>query len=160
MNAPQDEWAGPLAAELIDEFRTKALTYVKVAFGEYDETIGAISDSETSFTAAGAVTRSRKAERNGVQQGHEMIAWIDHKTVPWPVSSADYLSYLGKKWKVTDIESYGSGGDGTVIGPIYLSTVDGRLITTLNGQAIIIQGSGGTVSEFTMYASKITARAE
>lgn len=160
MNAPQDAWAGPLAKRLIDRFRSQALTYVKVAFGAYNETTGEISGSETTYAAAGAVARSMKVERDGVQQGHEVEVWVDHEIVPWPISSNDRLQYLGRKWKVTEIESYGSGGDGSLIGPIYLTTLDGKIITTLDGKAFIVQGSGGEASDVVMYASKVTARAE
>lgn len=160
MNAPQDIWAKPLAKRLIDKYRSKSLTYIKVTPGAYNETSGTVASTETSFSAAGAVARSKKAERNGVQQGHEVEVWVDHEIVPWPISSNDRLDYLGKKWKVNEIESYGSGGDGTTIGPIYLTTLDGKIITTLDGKAFIVQGSEGGIAGFTMYASKITARAE
>jgi hypothetical protein len=67
---------------------------------------------------------------------------------------------LGRKWKVTEVESYGSGIDGVIVGPIYLTTLDGKLITTLDGKAFIVQGSESGTTAFAMYASKITARAE
>ena len=160
MNAPQDEWAGPLALELINEYRSQSLTYVKVTPGVYDETLGTVAITEVRFDAAGAVTRSKKSERNGVEQGNEVSVWVDHETVPWPISSNDRLEYLGRKWKVTEVESYGSGIDGAIVGPIYLTTLDGKLITTLDGKPFVVQGSGNGTATFAMYASKITARAE
>lgn len=149
-----------MALKMIGRFRSQALTYVKVAFGAYDETTGEISGSETAYPAAGAVVRSMKVEREGVQQGHEVEVWVDHETVPWPISSNDRLQYLGRKWKVKEIESYGSGGDGSLVGPIYLTTLDGKIITTLDGKAFIVQGSGGEASDIVMYASRVVARAE
>ena len=160
MTAPQDAWAKPLAERMISKFRCQALAYVKVSFGAYDEVSGSVPSTETKFNAAGAVTRSKKAERNGVQQGNEVEVWVDHATVPWPISSSDRLEYLGRKWKVTEIASYGSGGDGVTVGPIYLTTLDGKMITTLDGKPFIVQNSEGGIAGFTMYASKITARAE
>jgi hypothetical protein len=160
MNASQDAWAGPLALRMIGRYRTQALTYIKVTPGTYSEITGQITNTETSFPAAGAVKRSIKKERDGVQQGHELEFWIEHETVPWPISSNDRVQYLGRKWKVIEIESYGSGGDGSIIGPIYLATQDGKVITTIDGKAFVVQGSTGQVNEFTMYASKIVARAE
>jgi hypothetical protein len=160
MNALQDAWAGPLAAEMIDRYKTQGLTYVSVANGAYDEVTGLITNTEITYPAAGAVIKSRKAERDKTQQGHDMIAWISHEIVPWPISSSDYLSYLGKRWKVSEIESYGSGDDGTPIGPVYLTTVDGKVLTTLDGKAFIVQGSESDGPVFTMYASKVMARAE
>ena len=160
MTAPQDVWAKPLAKRLIDKFRSQSLVYVKVSFDAYNEVTGSIPSTEARFAAAGAVTRSRKVESNGVQQGNEVEAWIDHDTVPWPVTSSDRLEYLGRKWKVTEIASYGSGGDGTIVGPVYLTTLDGKIITTLDGKPFIVQGSGSGGSDFRMYASKVMARAE
>ena len=160
MTAPQDVWAKPLAERMISKFRCQSLAYVKVVSGAYDEVTGSVPSTETRISAAGAVTRSKKAERNGVQQGNEVEVWVDHATVPWPISSNDRLEYLGLKWKITEIASYGSGGDGVTVGPIYLTTLDGKIITTLDGKAFIVQGSDGGVAGFTMYASKIMARAE
>ena len=160
MNAPQDAWAKPLSKRMIDKYRSQSLTYIKIASGAYNETLGTVAVTETRFTAAGAVTRSKKSERNGVEQGNEVSVWVDHDTVPWPISSNDRLEYLGRKWKVTEVESYGSGIDGVIVGPIYLTTLDGKLITTLDGKAFIVQGSESGTTTFAMYASKITARAE
>jgi hypothetical protein len=160
MNAPQDAWAKPLSKRMIDKYRSQSLTYIKVTPGVYNETLGTVAITETRFTAAGAVTRSKKSERNGTQQGNEVSVWVDHDTVPWPISSNDRLEYLGRKWKVTEVESYGSGIDGVIVGPIYLTTLDGKMITTLGGKAIVIQGSEDERPTFAMYASKITARAE
>jgi len=160
MNAPQDAWAKPLSKRMIDKYRSQSLTYIKVTSGVYNETLGTVAITEARFNAAGAVTRSKKSERNGVEQGNEVSVWVDHDTVPWPISSNDRLEYLGRKWKVTEVESYGSGIDGVIVGPIYLTTLDGKMITTLDGKAFIVQGSESGTTTFAMYASKITARAE
>lgn len=159
MNAYQDTWAGPLARRLISRFRSQVLTYIKVSPGAYDETTGQITNSETSYQAAGAVAYSRKSERDGTQQQNELEIWVDHETVPWPISSNDRVQYLGRRWKVTEIESYGSGG-GEAVGPVYLATLDGKIIATIDGKAIIVQGEGAEAFPFTMYASKVMARAE
>jgi hypothetical protein len=160
MAAPQDVWAKPLAEKMISKYRCQSLVYVKVSFGAYDEVAGNVPSLETKFNAAGAVMRSKKAERNGVQQGHEVEVWVDHKTVPWPITSSDRLEYLGRKWKVTEVASYGSGSDGKPVGPVYLTSLDGKVIATLDGKPFITQGVEGGIEKFTMYASRITARAE
>jgi len=160
MNAPQDAWAKPLSKRMIDKYRSQSLVYIRVTPGAYNETLGTVAITEARFNAAGAVTRSKKSERNGVEQGNEVSVWVDHDTVPWPISSNDRLEYLGRKWKVTEVESYGSGTDGVIVGPIYLTTLDGKLITTLDGKAFTVQGSESGTTTFAMYASKITARAE
>jgi hypothetical protein len=154
MNAPQDAWAEPMAKRLIDRFRTQALTYIKIGAGAYNEVTGTISNTETAYAAAGAVTRSVKVENKSVRQSNEVEAWIDHATVPWPITSGDQMQYL------TSVASYGSGGDGTSIGPVYLTTRDGKIIVTVDGRALVVQGSSNQFAGFTMYASKITARAE
>jgi hypothetical protein len=159
MSAPQDAWAKPLAKRLVDRFRSQALSYIRITPGAYDETTGTATVTETVIPAAGAVVKSMQGEREGVQQGHEVEVWIDHTTVPWPVSTNDRLQYLGRRWKITKIDpTYGSGGEGNG-GPVYLATLSGRIITTLDGKAIVVQGSGG-VAQPIMYASKVTARAE
>jgi hypothetical protein len=160
MAAPQDVWAKPLAEKMISKYRCQSLVYVKVSFGAYNEVAGNVPSIETKFKAAGAVMRSKKAERNGVQQGHEVEVWVDHKTVPWPITSSDRLEFLGRKWKVTEVASYGSGSDGTPVGPIYLTTLGGKVITTLDNKPFVVQGTENTIENFTMYASKIIARAE
>jgi hypothetical protein len=162
MNAPQDAWAGSLAKRLVDRWRSTALSYIKISPGTYNETTGTISLTETTVTGAGAVLNSTQQERDGVMQDHELVVWIDHIAVPWPVSTNDRLGYLGKRWKITEIgPTYGSGGEEST-SPAYITTLDGRVITTLSGAPLIVQGSGGGsgANTFNMYASKVTARAE
>lgn len=160
MNAPQDAWAGSLAERMITRFRSQALAYVKVDYGAYNEATGEIASTQKTYPAAGAVASSTKVERDGVQQGHEMEAWIDHKTVPWPICSGDQLEYLGRVWKITEIESYGSGGDGWLVGPVYLTAQDGKVIATINGKAFVVLGPGSEPLDYAMYASRVVARAE
>jgi hypothetical protein len=157
--ASQDAWALPLAKRMISRYRSQALVYVSASLGVYDETTGTVTTSELSYPAAGAVVKSGKVERDGVQQGHEVEAWIDHETVPWPIGTNDCLQYLGRRWKITDIESYGSGGSGTA-GPVYLTALNGKIIATLDGKSFVVQGEGAEPLPFAMYASKVTARAE
>lgn len=159
MNAPQDVWALPLAVRMVSKFRTTALTYIRVATGAYDEATGSIAVQETPIPAAGAVVETRSGERNGVQQANEIDAWIDHATVPWPISSTDQLEYLGRRWKITRIVSYGSGGN-AASGPIYIMTLDGKTITTIDGKPLVVQPGDGAGLDFSMYASNIVARAE
>ena len=111
MSAPQDIWAMPLAKELVDRFRSQELTYVRVTSGAYDEELGIVATSEVEITAAGAVSKSMKGERDGVQQSDEVEAWIDHATVPWPLSTQDRLEYMGKRWKIVSIRPTYSSSD-------------------------------------------------
>jgi hypothetical protein len=161
MAAQQDIWATPLAKRLVDKYRSQDLTYIKVAPGVYDETTGLIESVESEIPAAGAVVKSMKGELDGVQQSHQVEAWIDHITVPWPISTNDRLIYLGKRWKVVDIKpTYGSGGSAAEgATESFLVTQDGDVITTLDGDPIMAVVDT-TESSFKMYASKIIARAE
>lgn len=160
MGAPQDAWAGPLAKDLVDAWRTSDLTFIRVSTGAYDETTGTIPVTETPIAAAGAVVKTSQVERDGTQQDHELIAWVDHATVPWPITTKDRLRYLGRRWKIVGISpTYGSGGEPGV-GGAYLMTLSGLVLTTLDGRPLITSGSTGSASTFKMYASKITARAE
>ena len=160
MTAPQDSWAKPLAKRLVDRFRSQDVSYVRIAPGAYDETTGTATLNEAVIPAAGAVVRSMQGERDGVQQGHTVEVWIDHQTIPWPVSTNDRLEYLGRRWKIIAIDpTYGSGGTpGTT--SAYITTLDGKVITTLDGKAFVTQGSTIEGGQFNMYASKVTARAE
>jgi hypothetical protein len=159
MNASQDVWAGPLAKRLVSRFRTQALAYIRVQPGVYDEETGTIPVTETSIAAAGAVARTKKSERDGTQQANQIEAWIDHETVTWPISTNDCLQYLGRRWKIIEITSYGSGGEES--GQfIHITTLDGKTITTLDGRPIVVQGDEPPGSGYYMYASKLTARAE
>lgn len=124
MSAPQDAWAGPLAKEIIDAWRSSDLAYIRISPGVYDETTGTIGVTETAIPAAGAVVKTMQEERDGVMQTQELIAWIDHATVAWPISTDDRLDYLGKRWKITGIDpTYSSGQQA---GSVYASKITAR----------------------------------
>jgi hypothetical protein len=122
MSAPQDLWAIPLAKELVDRFRSQDLTYIRVEHSSYDTATGVVSLTEEEIPAAGAVAKSMKGERDGVQQGQEVEVWIDHVTVPWPLSTEDRLEYMGRRWKIIAISpTYASSDD-----KVYASKVIAR----------------------------------
>jgi len=159
MSASQDLWAIPLAKRLVDRFRSQKIAYIRVETGVYDEQTGTLPVTETRIEAAGAVVKSAKNERDGVQQDHEVEAWIDHTTVPWVVTTQDRIEYLGKSWKIVAIDpTYGSGGSGAVAASALL-TLSGDTITTLSGDQLVLSSAEGA-APFNMYASKIIARAE
>ena len=122
MSALQDLWAIPLAKELVDQFRTTDLTYIRVDAGTYDPTTGLVGATEDEIPAAGAVVKSMKGERDGVQQGQELEAWIDHVTVPWPCSVQDRLEYMGRRWKIVAIDPTYASSDAKV----YASKITAR----------------------------------
>ena len=107
--ASQDAWAKPLAVQLVDKFRCSTLNYVTITPGVYDPDTGKIALTETVIPAAGAVGKSMKQERTGVEEEQELEVWLDHQKVPWPINTDDRLEYLGKRWKITDISPTYSG---------------------------------------------------
>ena len=104
-----DLWAQPLAVQLVSLFRCSTLSFIKITKGAYDPTTGTIANTEQVIPAAGAVTMSKREERVGVDETQELTCWLDHQTVPWPISPSDRLEYLGKRWKITDVSPTYSG---------------------------------------------------
>ena len=98
-----------MAKQLVDLFRCSTLNYVTIVPGAYDPLTGTIVNAETTITAAGAVTKSMKDERTGVEESQEMECWLDHQKVPWPINTDDRLEYLGKRWKIVSIDPTYSG---------------------------------------------------
>ena len=102
-----DTWAQPLAAQLVDLFRCSTLSFVQITPGVYDPATGAVVNTETVIPAAGAVTKSMREARRRCEQ--ELTCWLDHQTVPWPITASDRLEYMGKRWKITDVNPTYSG---------------------------------------------------
>ena len=75
----------------------------------YDPATGNVVNAEAVIPAAGAVTKSMRGESSGVAEDHSVEAWLDHQTVPWPILPSDRLDYLGKRWKIIDINPTYSG---------------------------------------------------
>tara|TARA_R100000781_G_scaffold86761_2_gene53400 strand:- start:2082 stop:2453 length:372 start_codon:yes stop_codon:yes gene_type:complete len=110
MAAPQDEWARPLAKTLVDSFRVPSLSYIRVATS-YNTTTGLTSESETTYTGAGAIIKTANNEETGELGGNELIeVWIDLQGIgdTWPTTN-DYISYDSKKWRVQSIDPQYSG---------------------------------------------------
>mgnify|MGYP003150431274 FL=1 len=77
MAAPQDIWARPLAKSLVDTFRVPTLSYIRVST-TYNTTTGLTTDTETTYTGAGAVIKSTNNEETGEIGGNEAIhVWLD-----------------------------------------------------------------------------------
>ena len=82
---------------------------MRIAPGVYDPATGDITSTETVIPAAGAVTKTMRGEQQGVGEDHSLEIWLDHQVVPFPVLPSDRLDYLGKRWKITDINPTYSG---------------------------------------------------
>ena len=72
MAAPQDTWARPLAKSLVDAFRVPSLSYIRVSTA-YNTTTGLTTDTETTYTGAGALIKSSNNEETGELGGNESI---------------------------------------------------------------------------------------
>ena len=82
---------------------------MQITQGVYDPATGAVVNTETVIPAAGAVTKSMRGESSGVGEDQTLEIWLDHPRVPWPITPADRLDYLGKRWKIIDINPTYSG---------------------------------------------------
>ena len=107
--ASQDEWARPLAAELVSEFRVDSLDYIRRVTG-YDPATGDTTQTETVFLKAGAVTKLSNIEEGGVSGPHSMSAWVYLGDIDdiWPTTN-DLLRYQGYRWKIVNIDPMFSG---------------------------------------------------
>jgi len=107
--ASQDEWAKPLADELVDVFRVSSLTYFRVSTG-YDPATGEVTTVELTYTSAGAVTKMTNLEAGGVGGPQTLECWVNLSAISnvWP-TTADSLQYDGRRWKITQISPMYSG---------------------------------------------------
>ena len=98
-----DEWAKPLADELVSEFRVNSLDYVRSTTA-YDPATGEVTTVDVTIPAAGAVLKMSNLNEGGVAGPQELIAWVDLTTLNniWP-TAGDYLTYEGKTWKLITI---------------------------------------------------------
>jgi len=110
MAAPQDIWARPLAKSLVDAFRVPSLSYIRVST-TYNTTTGLTTDSETTYTGAGALIKSNNNEEVGETAGNEAIhVWLDLQGIGdiYPTTN-DLIDYDSKKWRITNIDPQYSG---------------------------------------------------
>ena len=110
MAAPQDTWARPLAKSLVDAFRVPSLSYIRVST-TYNTTTGLTTDSETTYTGAGAVIKSTNTEETGETGGNEAIhVWLDLQGIGdvYPTTN-DLINYDSKKWRIQSIDPKYSG---------------------------------------------------
>ena len=99
-----DEWAKPLADELVSEFRVNSLDYVRSTTA-YDPATGDVTTVDVTIPAAGAVLKMSNVGMGGASGPQTMQAWVDLTTLNniWP-TTGDYLIYQAKTWKVISID--------------------------------------------------------
>ena len=108
--ASQDSWCKPLADELVSIFRVDSLLYVRVTPGAYDPATGTITNTETTFTKAGAITERRREEvQNGLER-FEMDVWMALSDIAEEYPTyADHFVYESKTYKIMQIDPIYSG---------------------------------------------------
>lgn len=107
--ANQDEWARPLATELVGEFRVDSLDYIRRTTA-YDPASGETTTTDVVYVAAGAVTQWSNIEEGGVSGPQTLKVWVDLAGIGdiWPTTN-DQLAYDGSKWKIEEIAPAYSG---------------------------------------------------
>ena len=108
--ASQDAWARPLAKQLVDLFRVDDCDYIRIAQGTYDTTTGQITNTETVFEGAAAVTKTGRIEEGGVGEEHYLECWIDTQGIgDVQPTTTDQMEYLGRRWKIVAVDPAYSG---------------------------------------------------
>ena len=102
-----DATFAPVAVELIDNVFPTPITYHQPVASAYDPRTGAVAPGGETATAinAGVLSRGR-VEEGGAAETYELRLWIHHSAGGLPVipTTADSVTYDGKRWKVTQID--------------------------------------------------------
>lgn len=108
--ASQDAWARPLAKQLVDLFRVDSCNYIRIGQGAYDPETGQVTNGETLFEGAAAVTKTGRIEEGGAGEQHYLECWIDTQGIgDVQPTTLDQMEYLGRRWKITQIDPAYSG---------------------------------------------------
>ncbi len=107
--ASQDSWALPLANELVGVFRVASLSYIRTATA-YDPATGDVVSTDTTYNAAGAVTKMTNDETSGAGGPQILECWVNLEGIGdiWPTLS-DALFYDGRRWNITSVAPMYSG---------------------------------------------------
>lgn len=108
--ASQDQWARPLADQLVSLFRVNGLDYVRRTQGGYDPATGQVTATEQTYTGAGAITERRRAEGGGANETYEIDVWMYIGDIDdeWPTTD-DQFVYETKVWKIVQVDPMYSG---------------------------------------------------
>ena len=101
--ANQDEWARPLADELVGEFRVNSLDYIRRTTA-YDPATGETTTTDQIYMAAGAITEWDNIEEGGVNGPQTLKAWVNLSGIGdiWPTTN-DMLGWEQSMWKIEEI---------------------------------------------------------
>ena len=93
----------PLADTLINSVFPTQIVYHEHGASTYDPLTGAMTGGDVDHTInAGVLNRSR-VEEGGANEVYELLLWVEHKTLPILPTTADSVTYDGKRWKVTEV---------------------------------------------------------
>jgi hypothetical protein len=108
--ASQDDWAKPLADELVDLFRVDDLSYVRTGLGTYNPETGQITGTDTTFYKAGAVAVSGSTGEGTTGANLYIEVWMNTSYIDdlFPTTD-DYLVYQGRKYNITQVDPMYSG---------------------------------------------------
>jgi len=100
----QDQWAKPLADELVSLFRVSSLNFIRIT-STYDPSTGTVIQIETVYAEAGAVTKWSNIEEGGASGPQTIMCWVNMSKIDeiWP-TTADQLEYDGARWKIISID--------------------------------------------------------
>ena len=108
--ASQDAWAAPLAVQLVDLFRVNSFTYIRTTAPVYDPATGQVTNGETVYNAAGAVTKSGMLSAGTVGKSLYLEAWMDTAGIDDQFATTDdFIQYNGRKWNITSVDPMYSG---------------------------------------------------
>jgi len=101
--ANQDEWARPLADELVNEFRVNSLDYIRRTTA-YDPATGETTTTDQIYPGAGAVTQWSNIEEGGVNGPQTLKVWVNLAGIGdiWPTTN-DMLGWEQSMWKIEEI---------------------------------------------------------
>lgn len=108
--ASQDAWAKPLADELVSVFRVNTLMYVRRVSGGYDPTTGAITNTETTYAKAGAITKRMREENQDGEERYDLEVWMALSDIDetYPTFN-DHFVYEDRTFKIQQIDPIYSG---------------------------------------------------
>jgi hypothetical protein len=93
----------PVADLLVNQVFATPITYHEHGAGGYDPLSGVVTGGDIDHNInAGILSRSR-VEQGGSSEVYELLLWVEHKTLPILPTTADSVTYDGKRWKVTEV---------------------------------------------------------
>ena len=108
--ASQDAWAKPTADELVSLFRCDTVTYIRKSSPAYDPETGEVTQTETRYNKAGAVTKSGQLSDASVGKTMYVEIWMNTASIDEIFPTVDdFIEYNGRTWNVVAVDPMYSG---------------------------------------------------